>query len=146
MKNENEELEIIYDKVKLPIILILENEKTTFGKSIYRELSICYDILLYRNYYKLVNRLNDAILKNEKIFSIIIYNSLAPVAFLQFWSFVCSNKIFSKLKIFYYFNHIIYGFEGSRRVFAHPLFKIDHVDLQISIISDLIQFKGTGVA
>lgn len=146
MEDEKISVEVLEEDEKKPIILILEEGSSKFGINIHKQLSKKYKILLYKNYCKLIMKIDSINSAKEQLHSIIIYKSLMPSEFLQFWSFICSDKKFSHLKIFYYFNNIIFGFEGNRRIFAHPLFKINDVDLQVSIILDLIQFKNVRIA
>jgi len=146
MKEKDFEIEFLVEEDKKPLILILEDKKTKFSDKIFKSLSTKFKIFSYNNYYQLIKKINLATSFKEKIFSIIIYRSLLPSDFLQFWSFVSSKNELCNLKIFYYYNNIIYGFEGNKKTFAHPLFKINDVDLQITLILDLIELKDRGIA
>ncbi len=64
---------------------------------------------------------------------------MLPVTFLQFLSFICSNLNFSNLKIFYYYKNILYGFEGSKRIFAYPCLEKKERDFHWNFISNLIK-------
>lgn len=146
MEDEKVLVEVLEEKEEKPLILILEDGPQKFGNQIYKEISKNFKVLLYKNYCKLIMKINSILCSNEKLHSVIIYKALMPSEFLQFWSFICSGKHFSNLRIFYYFNNIIFGFQGNKRIFAHPLFKINDVNLQIGLILDLIQLKNARIA
>ncbi len=144
MRDEIFEIEFLNEKTDLPLILILEDSNEKFGEMVYKKLSPKFKVLSYNNYYLFIKKLNSAIVESNNISSIIIYNSMLPGTFIQFLSFICSNNKFANLKILYFYNNIIYEFEGSSRIFAHPVYKKKDLDFQMNLISNLIINKELG--
>jgi hypothetical protein len=126
-----------YD-TSIPLILILEDQESNFAGRLAKDLHPALKILAYTRPYSLINRLQRALAEEEPVNSVIIYKSLTGESFLQLWAYMSEHPALREIVVYYYTGHVLYGFKGGRRMFAHPFCKINDVDLQVGIILDFI--------